>query len=76
MDNLYSAYKEQVEMYPNSNRNTILKEMIYTNVFHEMGHDLIEQINDYLQNTDELDEICDNNKELFDDTLDNEEKNS
>lgn len=70
MNNLYSAYKEQVEMYPNSNSNTILKEMIYTNVFHEMGHGLIEQINDYLQETDELDEIYDNNKELFD----NEEK--
>lgn len=74
MDNLYSAYNEQVEMYPNSNPNTILKEIIYTNVFHEMGHGLIEQINDYLQETEELDEIYDNNKEMFDEALDNEEK--
>jgi hypothetical protein len=74
MGNLYSAYKEQVEMYPNSNPNTILKEIIYTNVFHEMGHGLIEQINDYLQETDELDVIYDNNKKMFDNALDNEEK--
>lgn len=72
MDNLYSAYKEQVEMYPHS--NSILKEIIYTNVFHEMDHGLIEQINDYLQETDELDEIYDNNEEMFDNVLDNEEK--
>jgi hypothetical protein len=39
-----------------------------------MGHGLIEQINDYLQETVELDEIYNNNKKMFDNALDNEEK--
>lgn len=73
MNALYSTYKEQTEMYPYSNEDTILKELIYTNVFHEMGHGLIQQINDYLQETEELDEIYDNNQQLFDNALDNEE---
>lgn len=38
-----------------------------------MGHGIVEMFNDYLQETDDLDELYDNNKELFDWVLDNEE---
>lgn len=72
--NLYKAIAEQIDMFPNTSQTKIVREIIYTNVFHEMGHGIIEQINDYLQNTDELDDIYDNNKSLFDSVLDNEEK--
>jgi hypothetical protein len=38
-----------------------------------MAHGLVDKINDYLQYSDHLDEIYDDNKELFDRVLDNEE---
>lgn len=58
---------------PWSDTYTMLDEAIQTNVFHEMGHGIVQLIDDYLQNTDELDDIYDRNQELFDDVLDNEE---
>ena len=47
--------------------------MIQTNVFHEMGHGITELFEDYLQETDDLDELYDNNQQLFDSVLENEE---
>ena len=73
LKNLYESFEEETSMFPNSNPNTILNEIIQTNVYHEMGHGIIEQINDYLTETDELDGIYDQNQELFDYVLGDEE---
>ena len=73
INNLYEYFKETTTDYPWSNPDTILKEAIHTNVYHEMGHGLVQFIDGYLYETDELDELYDNNKELFDWVLDNEE---
>ena len=70
---LFGAFKEQVAAFPWSSEHTILDEMAKTTIYHEMGHGLCDLINDYLQNTDELDAIYDDNKELFDSVLDDEE---
>lgn len=71
--NLYKVFVKETKNHPWSDPYTILDEAIQTNVFHEMGHGIVQMINDYLQETDELDEIYDNNQELFDNVLDNEE---
>lgn len=71
--NLYKSLKQQTNAYPWSDEYTILDEIIQTNVFHEVGHGVIDLLNDYLTETDELDELYDENKELFDNVLDNEE---
>ena len=71
--NLYKSLKQQTNAYPWTDEYTILDEIVQTNVFHEVGHGLVELLNDYLTETDELDELYDENKELFDNVLDNEE---
>lgn len=71
--NVYKVFVKETKNHPWSDPYTILDEAIQTNVFHEMGHGIVQMINDYLQETDELDEIYDNNQELFDNVLDNEE---
>ena len=71
--NLYKTFVKETKNHPWSDPYTILDEAIQTNVFHEMGHGIVQLINDYLQETDELDELYDNNQELFDNVLDNEE---
>ena len=71
--NLYKSFKQQTDAHPWSDEYTILDEIVQTNVFHEVGHGLVELLNDYLTETDELDELYDENKELFDNVLDNEE---
>ena len=38
-----------------------------------MGHGIVNMIGDYLRETDDLDELYDNNQELFDNMFDNEE---
>lgn len=73
ISNLYKTFKDITNSYPFTSEITILNEMIFTNVYHEMGHGIINLIDDYLQNTDELDELYDNNQQLFDWCLDNEE---
>ena len=70
---LWNFFKSETKDYPYTSEYKILQELILTNVYHEVGHGIIDYINDYLQNTDELDEIYDNNQQLFDDALDNEE---
>lgn len=70
---LWKCFKSETKDYPYCSEYKILQELILTNVYHEVGHGIINYINDYLQNTDELDEIYDNNQQLFDDALDNEE---
>ena len=73
INNLYKGFVEEVKENPWSDPYTILDETIQTNVFHEMGHGIVQLLEDYLQETDELDELYDNNQELFDNVLDNEE---
>ena len=73
VDNLYKSFINQVENHPWSDPYTILDEIIQTNVYHEMGHGLVELINEYLEETDDLDDLYDANQELFDNVLDNEE---
>lgn len=73
MNNLYKYCTRSIKNYPWSDPYTIVDEAIYTNVYHEMGHGIVEELNDYLQETDELDALYDANKELFDWVLDNEE---
>ena len=71
--NLYKAFNRMVKDYPFSDSYTMLDEMIETNVYHEMGHGIVQLFNDYLQESDDLDELYDNNREVFDCVLDNEE---
>ena len=73
MRTLYSYMCKSIKSYPWSDPYKMLDEAICTNVYHEMGHGLVELIDDYLSSTDELDELYDANKELFDNVLDNEE---
>jgi hypothetical protein len=73
MRTLYSYMCRSIKSYPWSDPYKMLDEAICTNVYHEMGHGIVELLNDYLQETDELDELYDTNKELFDWILDNEE---
>lgn len=73
MANLYKSFTSQVKEYPWTDKYTILDEIIQTNVFHEMGHGIVDLLNDYLQETDDLDELYDSSQELFDNVLDNEE---
>ena len=70
---LYKSVKQQIRQWPHTAPETIIKEAICTNVYHEMGHGLVELIDDWLQYSDDLDEVYDNNKQLFDNVLDNEE---
>ena len=71
--NLHESLKQQTNAYPWTDEYTILDEVVQTNVFHEVGHGLVELLNDYLTETDELDNLYDSNKELFDYVFDNEE---
>lgn len=73
INNLYKYFVEETKRHPWSDSYTILDEAIQTNVFHEMGHGIVQLFNDYLQETDDLDELYDNNQQLFDIVLDNEE---
>lgn len=73
MNNLYKYCSKSIRKYPWSDPYTIVDETIQTNVYHEMGHGIVENLNYYLQYTDELDALYDANKELFDWVLDNEE---
>lgn len=73
MNNLYICFKKQRKDNPFSDEYTLLDETIQTNVFHEVGHGIVELFEDYLQETDDLDELYDSNQELFDEVLDNEE---
>jgi hypothetical protein len=74
INNLYKWFVDEIRNYPWTDPYTILDESIQTTIFHEMWHGIIQLIDDYLQETDELDELYDNNQKLFDDVLDNEEK--
>jgi len=70
---LWKVFKSETKNYPYTSEYKILQEMILTNVYHEVGHGICDYINDYLEYTDELDDLYDNNQELFDNVLDNEE---
>lgn len=68
-----SYCKDEMERNPFSAESAVLDEVVYTTVFHEMGHGICELINDYLQNTSEYDEVYTESQELFDSVLANEE---
>ena len=70
---LFETFKEEMKCFPWSSEENILDELAETTIYHEMGHGICELFNDYLEYSDDLDELYDNNKELFDRTLDNEE---
>lgn len=73
MNCLYKVICRLIKQYPYTSPYKMLDETIFTNVYHEVGHGLVELINDYLTETDELDSLYDNNQQLFDWVLDNEE---
>ena len=73
INNLYKTISQEIKNHPWSDPYTILDEAIQTNVFHEMGHGIVEMFDDYLRESDDLDELYDNNQQLFDYVLDNEE---
>ena len=70
---LFDAFNEQVDAFPQSSEYTILDEIAKTTIYHEMGHGICDLMNDYLQNSDDLDELYDSHKDLFDRVLDDEE---
>lgn len=70
---LYKAVSRNIRQWQHTSPYTLIKEAICTNVYHEMGHGIIELIDDYLQYSEDLDDIYDENKQLFDKVLDNEE---
>ena len=74
LEGLYKYIRQELKVYPTGNAFTLIKEAISTNIYHEMGHGLLELINDYLEYSDELDELYDANQELFNGVLDNEEE--
>ena len=74
MDLLCKTFMKEVRDYPFSDPHTMLDELIYTNVYHEVGHGLVNLLRDYLEESDDLDTLYDANKELFDNVLDNEEE--
>lgn len=73
INELYNVCIADIKKWTSTDPYTIISETIFTNVYHEMAHGLVDKINDYLQYSDRLDGIYDNNKELFDRVLDNEE---
>ena len=73
VNNIWKSFTSEVKRYPWSDPYTILNEIVMTNVYHEMGHGLCEWLNDYLTETDDLDELYDANEQLFNSVLDNEE---
>lgn len=73
INELWKVFKSETKNYPYTSEYKILKEMILTNVYHEVGHGICDYINDLLEYTDEYDELYDENQQLFDGVLDNEE---
>jgi hypothetical protein len=73
MVNLRKCIMKLIRSYSFSDPYTILDEAIQTNVYHELGHGLVELFNDYLNESDDLDDLYDDNRELFDYIFDNEE---
>ena len=70
---LWKCFKSETKDYPYCAEYKLLQELILTNVYHEVGHGIIDYINDLLEYTDEYDELYDKNQQLFDGVLDNEE---
>lgn len=68
-----SELKRVIRQHPYSCPADVLDEFIKTTIFHEVGHGLVELVNDYLQETNDLDGLYDNNQDFFDEILDNEE---
>lgn len=73
--NLYNWFVREKNANPWSDEYTILDEAIQTNVFHEMGHGIVQFLEDIIEYWDEDEELpfYDNNQEMFDEVLDNEE---
>lgn len=75
IDNLYKWFVNEIKENPWSDQYTILDEAIQTNVFHEMGHGIVQLLEDTIEYWDEDEELpfYDNNQQFCDNVLDNEE---
>lgn len=73
LQTLWKEFKKILKVFPNSSEKSILSEIVLTTIFHEIGHGLINYIEDILQYSDSLDQLYDQNQKLFDYTLDNDE---
>lgn len=75
INNLYKWFVNETKENPWSDQYTILDEAIQTNVFHEMGHGIIQLLEDTIEYWDEDEELpfYDNNQQFCDNVLDNEE---
>jgi hypothetical protein len=73
INKLYDVCIADIKKWTSTDPYTIISEAIFTNVYHEMAHGLMEKIDDYLQYSEYLDEIYSNNKELFDSVFNDEE---
>lgn len=47
LKSLYNSFTEQCNHYPFTNEYTILNEIIFTNVYHEVGHGLCNLFEEY-----------------------------
>ena len=75
IDNLYKWFITETKENPWSDPYTILDEGIQTNVFHEMGHGIVEFFEDIIEYWDEDEELpfYDKNQMFCDKIFDNEE---
>lgn len=75
INNLYKWFVNEIKENPWSDQYTILDEAIQTNVFHEMGHGIVQFLEDTIEYWDEDEELpfYDNNQQFCDNVLDNEE---
>lgn len=75
INNLYKLFVKETKENPWSDPYTILDEAIQTNVFHEMGHGIVQFLDDIIKYWDENEDLpfYDNNQQFIDNILDNEE---
>lgn len=75
INNLYTCFNNEVKQNPWSDPYEMLDECVQTNVFHEMGHGIVQFLEDIIEYADENEPLpfYDNNQRLCDKTLDEEE---
>lgn len=71
---IYAHLKASMENCPWDEPYTIIRDAVCLTVYHEAGHGICELINDWLDETDDFDEIYEANMDLFNTTFSNEEK--
>lgn len=75
INRLYERVVEDIKENPWSNPYTILDETVQTTVFHEMGHGIVQFLDDIIEYWDEDEDLpfYDNNQQFIDNIFDNEE---